>query len=229
MAVDRSRVPGLSRLGSQIAVLAALNRWYLNMKPPLRSLVAASLSLALFADLPLPAQSPPSPIDLVVIKGEGAIYRPGQRAEGLIVRVEDAEHRPLAGASVTFALPASGASGGFTNGLQTATIITNNQGLAASPGFRLNQIAGKLQVYVTASYGGLRANELIDQVVQGSSGASAQQMQPRKSGHAWAWLLVGLVAAAGAGGGYYYYNKHGSSPGSSISITAGTPAFGGPH
>jgi len=61
-----------------------------------RVLVAASLSLALFADLPLPAQSPPSRIGIVVVQGEGAIYRAGQRSEGLAVRVEDEEHRPLA-------------------------------------------------------------------------------------------------------------------------------------
>jgi hypothetical protein len=202
------------------------------MTTPLRAFVAASLSLALFADLPLPAQSPPSRIGIVVVQGEGAIYRAGQRSEGLAVRVEDEEHRPLAGASVTFALPASGASGEFTNGAQNLTIVTNSQGLATTPGFRLNQVPGKLQIYVTASYHGLQADELIDQVVQSSSSsANAQQIQPRKSGHKWVWLVVGLVAAAGAGGGYYYYHvrQNSTASGSSISITAGSPVFGGPH
>lgn len=200
------------------------------MTTPLRTFVAAGLSLALFAGLPLPAQSPPSRVAIVVIQGEGAIYRAGQRTEGLAVRVEDQEHRPLAGASVTFALPASGASGEFANGGQNLTMVTNNQGVAAAPGFRLNQVPGQLQVYVTASYQGLHASELIDQVVEGSSrSANAQQIQPRKSGHKWVWLVVGLVAAAGAGGGYYYYTKHGSASSSSISITAGSPVFGGPH
>ena len=205
------------------------------MNTPFRSFVAAGLSLAIFADLPLPAQSPPSRVAIVVIQGEGAIYRTGQRAQGLAVRVEDEAHRPLAGANVTFALPASGASGEFTNGGQNLTIVTNNQGLATSPGFRLNQVPGQLQVYVTASYQGLHANELIDQVVQGSSrSANAQQLQPRKSGHKWVWLVVGLVAAAGAGGGYYYYgvranNTSAAASGSSISITAGSPVVGGPH
>src|ERR1035437_8702260 len=218
------------RFGFQIASSGVLNRWYANMTTPVRTFVAAGLSLALFAGLPLPAQSPPSRIDIVVIQGEGAIYRAGQRTEGLAVRVEDQEHRPLAGASVTFALPASGASGEFANGGQNLTIVTNNQGVATAPGFRLNQVPGQLQVYVTASYQGLHASELIDQVVEGSSrSANAQQIQPRKSGHKWVWLVVGLVAAAGAGGGYYYYTKHGSASSSSISITAGSPVFGGPH
>ena len=195
-----------------------------------RPFVGAGLSLALFAGLPLPAQSPPSRVAIVVIQGEGAIYRVGQRAGGLAVRVEDEEHRPLAGAGVTFALPASGASGEFVNGSQNFTIVTNDQGVAATPGFRLNQAPGKLQVYVTASYQGLHATELIDQVVEGSSrSANAQQVQPRKSGHKWVWVVVGLLAAAGAEAGYYYSNTHGTASGSSISITAGSPVIGGPH
>jgi uncharacterized protein YbbK (DUF523 family) len=72
-------------------------------------------------------------------------------ATSLAATVKDAFGNPVAGATVTFTAPASGASGTFAGGVNTAT--TNAQGVATAPVFTANTAAG---VYtVTAKVGTL--------------------------------------------------------------------------
>jgi hypothetical protein len=72
-------------------------------------------------------------------------------ATSLAATVKDAFGNPVAGATVTFTAPASGASGNFAGGVNTAT--TNAQGVATAPVFTANTAAG---VYtVTAKVGTL--------------------------------------------------------------------------
>jgi hypothetical protein len=197
------------------------------MKSILRSLVALGLSWMYFLDLPASAQNPPSRIDVVVVEGDGLVYRAGQRARAFAVRVEDEDHRPAPGASVVFALPVSGPSGDFADGSRTYTAIADSQGMATAPGIKLNQIPGKLQIYVTASYRGLRANSLINQVIEG--GTAKTEAQPSRGGHKWRWITLSLLAAAGGGGAYYYFTQVRTTSSSPISITTGSAVFGGPH
>ena len=93
-------------------------------------------------------------------------------------------------------------------------------------GLRTNQIPGKLQIYVTASYHGLRARTLITQFVEAPAGTNAKvpQVQPSKSSGKWKWVVLGVAAGAGAGAGIYF-GLHGSSP-SPISIGTGPVTFG---
>jgi hypothetical protein len=198
------------------------------MKSILRSLLALGLAGSFFLDVPASAQNVPARIEVVVVQGDGVAYRAGQSARGLAVRVEDDDHRPVAGATVLFVLPVSGPSGEFADGSRNYTVMTNNEGLAAASGIRLNQIPGKLQIYVTASYRGLRANGLINQAIEGGTGRT--EIQPARTGHKWRWITLGLLAAAGAGGGaYYYYTQVRTSTISPISITTGSVIFGGPR
>ncbi len=180
--------------------------------------------------VPAFAQSPPSRIDLVVVEGEGVVHRAGQRSAGrLVVRVEDDDHRPLAGASVVFALPISGASGEFVNGSTNLTVVTDKDGLAIAHGLKANQISGKVAIYVTTSYRGLRAKALINQSIEGSP-TSAKSAGPgaTKSGGKWKWVALGVLAAGGAAGGIYFGTRTNSS-GSPISIAAGAVTFGSPR
>ena len=64
------------------------------------------------------------------------------------VRIEDDDHRPIAGVPVVFALPVSGTSGEFTNGSKTLTVLTDKTGLATAHGMKTNEVPGKLQIYV---------------------------------------------------------------------------------
>ena len=64
--------------------------------------------------------------------------------------VKDANNNPLSGVSVTFTAPTTGASGTFSS---SATVTTNSSGVAISPVFTANTIAGTYNV--SASTGGL--------------------------------------------------------------------------
>ena len=179
------------------------------------------------------AQNIPSRIEIVVVEGEGATSNTRQHvATDPVVRIEDDDHRPVSGVAVTFALPVSGTSGEFSNGSKTITTITDNNGQAAARGLKTNEVPGKLQIYVTASYHGLRARALINQVVAATPGAKvpAQQTSSAKSSGTWKWVLLG-VAGAGAAGAAFYFKGHSSSSSTPtpISIGVGAAVFGNPR
>ncbi len=176
------------------------------------------------------AQEFPARIDLVVVEGEGVTNNVRQRVtHGPVVRVEDDDHRPVAGAAVVFALPVSGTTGEFPDGTKILTVLTDKTGLATAHGFKANDIPGKLQIYVTASFHGLRARTLINQFVEAQAGAKVQRpdLPSAKSSNKWKWILLGVVAAGGAGAGVYF-GRH-STASSPISISTGTVVFGSPH
>ena len=191
------------------------------------------LGLWLLVDALLPAvfaQNVPARIDIVVVEGEGVTTPARQRARDIVVRVDDDDHRPVADVAVVFALSASGTTGEFSNGSQTLTVMTDKNGLATARGIRTNDIPGRLQIYVTASYHGLRARTLINQFVEATPGTKAkpQEVQTAKSSGKWKWVVLGIAAAGGAGAGVYF-GVHNSSPPTPISIGTGTVTFGSPR
>ena len=64
----------------------------------------------------------------------------------LVVRVKDAYGNPTVNAAVTFSAPGSGASGTFAGGGLTSSVGTNPSGVAISPAFTANGIAGSYLV-----------------------------------------------------------------------------------
>ena len=176
------------------------------------------------------AQNVPARINLVVIDGEGASNTVRQRVtHDPVVQVEDDDHRPVAGAVVVFALPVSGASGEFFNGTRNLTVLTDDNGRATARGLKTNDVPGKLQIYVTASFRGLRARSVINQMIEDASGAKTKvpEYHTSKSGGKWKWVVLGIAAAGGGAGAGYYFATHSSS--SPISITTGTAVFGSPR
>lgn len=177
------------------------------------------------------AQNAPSHISLLVVEGEGVSSGVRQRVtHDPAVKVEDEDHRPVAGAAVVFALPVSGASGEFVNGTRNLTVVTDQDGLATARGLKTNDTPGKLPIYVTASYRGLRARTLINQVVEAPPGAKPRtsELRASKSGGKWKWVVLGVAAAGGAGAGLYY-GRHGSAAATPVSISAGAVVFGSPR
>src|SRR6266513_1461573 len=73
-------------------------------------------------------------------------------AAPLVATVKDAGGNPVAGVTVTFGVPGSGASGSFAGGVNTAT--TNGSGVATSATFTANNVAGGPYT-VTASVAGV--------------------------------------------------------------------------
>jgi hypothetical protein len=149
------------------------------------------------------------------------------------VRIEDDDHRPVSGVAVVFALPVSGSSGEFTNGSKNLTVVTGNDGVATANGLRTNEVPGKLQIYVTASYHSLRSRTLINQTIEGVPGAPppSREVHTSKSGGGWKWVVLGVVAAGAAGGAFYFKGRN-STPVNTvtpISISSGTVVFGSPR
>jgi hypothetical protein len=198
----------------------------------LKSLLPAGLvfSLAIVPPEAL-AQNAPARIDIQVMQGEGITTNIRQRvARDPMVKIEDDDHRPVDGAVVVFALPVSGTSGEFSNGSKTLTVVTGKDGVATAHGLKTNGVPGPLQIYVMASYQGLRARGLINQVVEAAPGTAvaSPELHPSKSGSKWKWILLGVAAAGGAGAALYFTHHSSSTPTTPISITSGTVTFGTP-
>lgn len=167
-------------------------------------------------------------LNLVVVEGEGAINNVRQRtARDPIVRVEDENHKPIAGAAVVFLLPSQGASGTFAGGAQTLTVMTNPQGLAVGRGLKPNGVQGQYQIRVNASYRGQTASTTITQ-----SNALAAATAAAAGGISGKLIALLLVAAGGAAAGAVVATRGGSSNPATIApttVTAGTGTVGAPH
>lgn len=197
---------------------------------------ALSVSLSFLIAFPaLEAQTMPTQLNIVVVEGEGAINNVRQRvAREPVVRVEDENHKPVAGAAVVFTLPTEGATGEFGNGSKTLTAMTDSQGQAVAQGLKMNQVAGKVPIHINASYRGLSARTSIMQVSVLPPGAKAST---GGGGHG---ALIGVlvaVGAAAAGGGAYLATRQGNKSSTPtappapalIGITPGTGTITGGH
>ncbi len=72
-------------------------------------------------------------------------------ADALAVTVTDSGGKPVAGVSVTFTAPSSGASGTFQGGGASFTAMTNSSGIATAPAFTANAAAGTYSVTATSA------------------------------------------------------------------------------
>ncbi len=72
-------------------------------------------------------------------------------ANALAVTVTDSSSNPVAGVSVTFTAPSSGASGTFPGGGTSFTAMTNSSGIATASAFTANADAGTYSVTATAA------------------------------------------------------------------------------
>ncbi len=187
-----------------------------------------SLSLAFLLGLPPgiapaaeQAQAAPAKLNIVIVEGDGAINNIRQRtAREPIIQVEDENHRPVAGAAVLFMLPDSGPSGVFTGGGRTLATKTDSAGRAVAKGLRVNNVQGKFQIQVQASYQGVTAAASIAQVNAVLTAGAA-------GGGISAKMIAILAAVGGAVAvGAVVATRGGSNP---TTISAGTPTVGGPQ
>lgn len=199
--------------------------------------LSITLSFLIAFQMVVPAahsQALPTELNLIVVEGEGAINNVRQRtAREPLVRVEDENHKPIAGVAVVFTLPTEGATGEFAKGAKTLTVMTDANGEAKGAGLKVNQTNGKLPIHVAASYRGLSARTIITQFNEG--GVAASTASSSGGGHG---VLIGVlvaVGAAAAGGGAYLATRNktttstpttpvGPTP---IGITAGTASIAG--
>ena len=191
-----------------------------------------SFSLAFLLGLPqgiIPAagqtqQPPPAKLNIVIIEGDGAINNVRQRtAREPIVQVEDENHRPIAGAAVLFTLPDSGPSGVFEGGVRTITVKADRAGRAVANGYKVNNVEGKFQIKVQASYRGVIGNAVIAQSNAVLTGGALH--------HGLSGKMIAILAAVGgaAAVGIVLARRSSSSGGRTTTISAGTPTVGGPQ
>jgi beta-lactamase superfamily II metal-dependent hydrolase len=131
----------------------------------------------------------------------------------LQAKVTDGGNNPLAGVSVTFTAPASGASGSFA---ASATVVTNASGIATAPAFTANAIAGSYNVVASASGGALTANFALTNLAVPPAAVAAVAGTPQSAtvNTAFSTALQAKVTDAG------------NNPLSGISVTFTAPASG---
>jgi hypothetical protein len=178
--------------------------------------------------IPVSAQEPESTkLTISVLEGEGAINNIHQRvAREAMVQVQDVNHKPVAGAAVTFFLPENGASGLFSNGTRTLTVMTDDTGRAVARGMVPNKVPGQVEVRVVAKFKTLTGETIIHQqnvAAALAAGATAGAI----SGKVLAIILA--TAAAGVAGGVVAATHTGGGGSSPVIITPGTPTVGAPH
>jgi len=179
--------------------------------------------------IPAAAQAPM--LNLVVVEGEGQINNIRQRtAREPVVQVQDENHRPVAGAIVTFTLPSNGAGGTFANGARTLTVTTNEQGQAVARGFQPNTARGQFQMRVNASHNGQTGstNITMTNAVLTATGAVAA------AGHGKLIAVLAAAGAAAAGGIAYGVTRGGGTtpttpPVPPVTIAASTGTVGPPR
>ncbi len=122
-------------------------------------------------------------------------------ANPLVALVEDNNGNPVSGATVTFTVPSSGASGSFPGGANTAT--TNSSGVATSAVFTANSTTGSYTV--TASVSGVSRTarfKLTNQAGSGPASIAATSGTPQSTTVSSAFanpLVVTVENASGNG------------------------------
>ena len=175
------------------------------------------------------AQESPK-LQIVVLAGEGATNNIKLRlSRELIVKVEDENNKPVAGATVLFMLPDSGAGGAFKDAGKMLSVKTNEEGIAVARQFVPNDIVGDFKIQVEASNQGQVGSALISQsnVIVGGAAAAGGI-----SGALLAVIIGGAVAGAviavkAATGGDKETASQPSTPSGTINI-GGDPSMGAP-
>lgn len=173
----------------------------------------------------------PSILRITVVEGEGAVYPLGGRAtRGITVQVEDQEYRPIEGATVTFRLPSTGASGEFPTGGRSAPAKTGADGRANVWGIQWNRTPGPLEIMVMAAKGDARATVVAHATLASAAEASSTSgpAPAARGGHKLLWIVLGVAGAAGAGLAIAGMAAKQSASGTSPSAEVNAPLIGPP-
>jgi hypothetical protein len=193
-----------------------------------RALCVLLAEVVLLQTWPVPVKAQeqePEKLNISILEGEGSINNIYQRvAREAMVQVDDENHKPVAGVAVTFFLPEHGASGAFSNGSRSLTVVTDDTGHAVARGMVPNKVAGDVQIRVVARFKSLGAETIIHQQ---NVAAAAAAVAAGGAISAKVLAIIIAVAAAGVAGGAVAATRGGGT--SPTTITAGTPTVGAPH
>ena len=138
-------------------------------------------------------------LTIMVIAGEDSVNIIKKKtAVKPVVEVRDRNNLPVAGASVVFLAPGSGASATFAGGARTVTVITNSAGRAAITSIQPVE-TGAFKIGVTASFNGQAATTSIAQTnfltVQAAQAAGAAGAGAAGAGGGISAAAIGAIAA----------------------------------
>jgi len=208
----------------------------------------AFLARALVVAFPCVAMAQIAVLQIKVVDGDGAVHPAGARIpHPLTVEVTDETGRPVAGAAVSFQLPAEGPSGLFANGLRTDLVLTDASGRASIHSVQLNRTGGQFRIRITAVKEQARAGAVsIQYIAETRNGAPAisakagpaaspqtsAQSTPQPtaksgeitpttskmgSGSHKKWIILAAIVAAGAGAAFLGVSRASASSKSTVS------------
>lgn len=180
----------------------------------------------MLALLPALAAAQGSVFEVRVLEGEGAVQRAGARTRTpWTVQVVDETGRPVPGATVTFRLPAEGATGTFPNGLQTEVTRTGPDGRATVREVRWNRNPGPVRVRVIAIKDGERAAAVFEQRLLAEPADLPRTALIRSRSR---WWKIGAVAGGAAAAGLtaaWVLREARAAPASLPQVRIGTPVI----
>jgi len=161
-------------------------------------------------------------LNINVLEGAGAVNNVATRAgREFTVEVDDQNDRPVAGAMVTFFVPAQGPGGSFAGDTQTLTVMTDDKGRAVAMSFHPNGIVGDYKIEVTATYSNETATTFISQSNQRPAAVPIKQHSGKKVA-----ILVAAGAAVAVGVAVGLSHGGGSSNSSSAATTTASLGVG---
>jgi hypothetical protein len=180
-------------------------------------------------------QNPPSgSIAIRVVEGDGALNDIKlKRAHAPVVTVMDSEGRLVAGATVTFLLPSSGAGGTFTDSGLSLTTQTDAKGMAVGRGLRPNHVPGQFRIRVTASRAGAVTSAAVLQTNVGAPPGNSRNKKIAILALIGGAAVGGVVAATQGGKSSAAASASSASTGGagtgggSTTIVGGPPSLGG--
>lgn len=121
-------------------------------------------------------------LSLQILSGGGQSAAVGAAfADAVRVQLRNAQGAAVAGQTVTFSLPAQGASASFAGGAVSAQATTDAQGIAVSPTFTANQTVGSYDMLAAAS-GASSVSASLQNVAAGGSGKQVSLPTPTGTG-----------------------------------------------
>jgi hypothetical protein len=213
------------------------------MTNPLAVLLCLSMVVPFTAPAQVNNRLPSRTLTIAVLQGDGAIHdlRAGT-ATFPIVEVRDEAMKPVAGAEVTFELPASGPGGEFAGGASTAHAKTTTAGQARAPEFTPNKREGRFFIQVTARLGDRVGTVRIEQTnsVNPVATRKAADRGSAAAGPSKLWRVLAIAAGSATTVGVVLLTRNGSNGGGSVgavpppsgpsvTLTPGAITVGGPR
>ena len=170
-------------------------------------------------------------LTITVLAGDGAFNNIRQRiGRNPVIRVDGADGKPVAGASVTFRAPLDGPGGTFGQGPLFHS-ITDATGQAMALDFHPNSTEGRFAIHVMVSHpDGRTGSADIIQTNTRAGGIGAKDSR----GGASRYILMAIGGAASLGlslalrGGDHGSNSSSATP-TATSVTVGGITVGGPR